>query len=407
MNILIVTQYFHPENFRINDLAVDFQNRGHKLTVLTSVPNYPIGRFYEGYGIFKRNREEYKGIQVYRAPCVSRGAGTYFRLSVNYLSYVVGAVFTSLFMIKNKYDIIFVHEPSPITVGIPAIFIKKIKRIPICFWVLDLWPDSVISASKIKSKFIPNLLMPLVKYIYRNCDKILVSSKGFIGSIQDKGIDRTKIEFFPQWAEPMFKPLEKEKKFFSDAIPEDSFKIMFAGNIGECQDFPSILNAAKLLKENKNIHWIILGSGRMGDWVKNKIDEYGLNKCFHMLGRHPLSAITKYYANADAMLVTLKDEHIFSMTIPGKLQAYLACGKPILGMVNGETAKLIKDHNLGFVSNAGEHNALVDNILRMERLGQKERDSFSINSINCYKNYFEREMLFKKAEKLFSTLINK
>jgi len=138
LNILIVTQYFFPENFRINDFAEEFKNRGHNITVLTGVPNYPNGKFYNGYGIVKKNIENYNGIKIYRAPLISRGSGNPIRLAINYFSYVIGSLITSLFLLKNKFDIIFVFEPSPITVGIPAIFIKKIKKIPICFWVLDL-----------------------------------------------------------------------------------------------------------------------------------------------------------------------------------------------------------------------------------------------------------------------------
>lgn len=175
MNILIVSQYFHPENFRINDFAFEFQKRGHKITVLSGVPDYPDGIFFNGYGIFKKNRETINGIKIYRAPLITRGSGSAIRLALNYLSFVFGGIFTSLYLLKNKFDMIFVFEPSPITVGIPAIFIKKIKRIPICFWVLDLWPESISAASGLKSNVIQNMLNPLVKFIYNNSDLIMVS----------------------------------------------------------------------------------------------------------------------------------------------------------------------------------------------------------------------------------------
>ena len=307
MKILIVTQYFYPENFRINDFAQEFQSRGHKVTILTGIPNYPGGNYYEGYGVFNKNREIYEGIEIFRSPLIPRGSGSSGGLALNYISFIFGALFTSLFMMKNEFDIVFVFEPSPITVGIPAIFIKKIKKIPLCFWVLDLWPESVVSAGNLKSSFIPRILNPIVRYIYKHSDRILVSSNGFIHSIVDKGISKDKIEFFPQWAEPIFKPM-KSNKFLLTGIPEKSFKIMFAGNIGEAQDFPSIIEAARQLRHDQDIQWVVLGGGRREEWVKSKIKEYELENCFHLLGSFPLGKMPEFYAYADAMLFSLKDE---------------------------------------------------------------------------------------------------
>ena len=404
MNILIVTPHFYPENFRINDFAVEFQQRGHSITVLTAVPDYPTGKYYKGYGILKKCREIYKGIKIYRSPLIPRGSGSNLRLALNYISYVIGAVFTSLFLLKKKIDIIFVFEPSPITVGLPAIFIKKMKKIPICFWVLDLWPESVASAGNLKSGLIPSILNPIVKYIYKQSDRILVSSKGFINSIEEKGISKVKIQFFPQWAEPLFKPI-KSNNYLLGKIPQNSFKIMFAGNIGEAQDFPAILNAAKVLADKKNIHWIILGNGSNIGWVKEKINEYGLKDNFHLLGSFPLEKMPEFYSNADAMLFSLKDEYIFSITIPAKVQSYLACGKPVLAMVNGEAAKIINENNAGFTCNAGDYESLAKNVVALSQLELSDIERISTNALHCYRTNFDREMLFERAEKIFFSMI--
>ena len=404
LNILVVTPHFYPENFRINDFAEEFVKRGHDITVLTAVPDYPNGQFHEGYGIFKQSRELYKGIKIFRAPLIPRGSGTNIRLALNYISYVMGAIFTSLFLLKNKFDIVFVFEPSPITVGIPAIFVKKINKIPLCFWVLDLWPESVVSAGNLnKTSLIPKILNQIVKFIYKHSDKILVSSNGFIDSIEAKGISRDKIEFFPQWAEPIFKPIKSTKYLLGD-IPENSFKIMFAGNIGEAQDFPSILEAAKTLKYNTNIQWIILGGGRRKSWVKTKIDEYGLEKCFHLLGSFPLEKMPEFYAHADAMLFSLKDEYIFSITIPAKVQTYLACGKPVLAMINGEGGKVVLDANAGLVCPAERPDRLVENILEMNKLAVEDISQMGKNARMYYDENFERSFLFKKIENIFKTM---
>tara|TARA_B100001750_G_scaffold228926_1_gene223829 strand:- start:10446 stop:11684 length:1239 start_codon:yes stop_codon:yes gene_type:complete len=406
LNILIVTQYFFPENFRINDFAEEFKNRGHKITVLTGVPNYPNGKFYNGYGIIKKNIENYNGIKIYRAPLISRGSGNSIRLAINYFSYVIGSLITSLFLLKYKFDIIFVFEPSPITVGIPAIFIKKIKKIPICFWVLDLWPESVISAGNLKSSVIPKLLNPLVKYIYNNSDKILVSSNGFIKSIVQKGIAKNKINFFPQWAEKFFQPI-KTKKYLLNSIPKDSFKIMFAGNIGEAQDFKSIIETANILKKNDRIHWIILGGGRKEQWVKSQIKKNKLEKCFHMFGSYPIEKMPEFYSQSDCLLFSLKKEYIFSITIPAKVQSYLACAKPIVAMIDGEAAKIIDGANAGLTCPSESPDLLAKNIQKLSLMQKHDLNKLGDNAINLYNRDFERNMLMDRIEKLFYEMINR
>ena len=400
MNILIVTPHFYPENFRINDFAVEFQKKGHNITVLTGIPDYPAGKYFDGYGLFKRSRETYQDINIYRAPRIPRGSGSNLRLSLNYISFVFGAVFKSLFFLRAKIDIIFVLGISPVTVCLPAIFFKKIRKIPLCFWVLDLWPESVVSAGNLKSSLIPTMLNPVVKFIYKHSDRILVSSKGFISSIENKGVDREKIEFFPQWAEPIFTPIKSGEYLLGD-IPENSFKIMFAGNIGDAQDFSSILEAANRLKYDKSIHWVILGGGRKEAWVRTKIIEYELEECFHLLGSYPLEKMPGFYYNADVMLFSLKDEYIFSITIPAKVQSYLACGKPILSMINGEGGSIIEDANAGLSCPAGSPDALAKNVLEMKAMESSQIATLGANARKYYEDNFERSRLFKQAEVIF------
>ena len=405
MNILIVSQYFYPENFRINDFAEGFVEKGHKVSVLTGTPNYPKGKFYKGYGIFRKNREIYKNIIIYRSPIIPRGSSSSLGLVFNYISFVIGGIFRALFLLKNEYDLIFVFQGSPVTMALPAIFIKKIKKIPICIWVVDLWPESVVSGSNLTSDLIPNLLLPIVKYIYKSCDLIWVSSKGFINSITQKGIDPTKVSFFPQWAEPVFRPL-KYKKYLLGTIPEESFKVMFAGNIGEAQDFPSILEAAKLLREYSNIHWVILGRGRKENWVREKIDEFNLENNFHLLGGYPLEKMPEYYSHADCMLFSLKREYIFSITIPAKVQSYMACKKPIVAMIDGEAKNVIDSTSSGLSCASENPKLLAENILTLSKMSKSDLNEISINSLNAYREYFDRDMLLKKAEGAFKKLMN-
>ena len=400
MKILIITPYFHPENFRINDLAVEYNNKGHKVSVLTPIPNYPDGKFYSGYSVLKRRQECWNGIDIYRSLLIPRGSGSNIMLAISWISSVFGNLLASLFILKNRFDLIFVFGPSPFTICLPAIFIKKIKKIPICFWVLDLWPESVFSAGKLKTKLIPKLLLPIIRFTYNNCDKVLVSSPGFIDSIAEKNIDKGKIHFFPQWAEPIFKRVENTQVKLS-VVPKNSFIVMFAGNIGESQDFDSILKAAEKLKENKKIQWIILGSGRKEQWIKEKIKKLELGDTFHMMGRYPLEDMPNYYSLADAMLISLKKNYIFSLTIPAKLQSYLACGKPILAMLDGESPKLIRDAKAGLTCDAEDADKLVANVLKMSIMERHVISQMGNNSLNLYNRMFSRGRLLNQAEQLF------
>ena len=403
MKILIVTQYFYPENLRLNDFALGFKKKGHEISILTAIPNYPVGKFYKGYGFFTKMQEVYEGIKIYRSPIVPRGSGSNLRLAINYISYVLGGIFRSFFILNKKIDIIFVFG-SPVTVGLPAIFIKKLKDIPICFWVVDLWPESVVSGGNLKSNLIPRILTPMVRFIYNKSDRILVSSNGFISSIEEKGIGGHKIQFFPQWAESIFQPVKTRKYTLGD-IPKSSFKIMFAGNIGEAQDFPSILEAAKKLKCYEDIQWVILGDGSKKEWVAAKIKEYKLEGNFHMLGSFPIDKMPEFYANADVMLFSLKDEYIFSITIPAKVQSYLACGKPILSMINGEAGKIIIDANAGLTCPAGSSNNLAENVLKIKELQKNKKEEMGRNARKYYINNFERTYLFDKAEEILYSMI--
>jgi len=405
LNILIVTPYFHPENFRINDFAHGFKKKGHNISVLTPIPNYPEGKYYNGYGLFKRTRENIDNIRIFRSPIIPRGSGSNCMLGLSWISSIIGNVFTSITLLRYKFDLIFVFGPSPFTICLPAIFIKKIKKIPIIFWVLDLWPESVISAGNLKSGIIPRMLIPIVKFIYKHSDRILVSSKGFIKSIVEKGINRNKIQFFPQWAEPVFKPISSTGKKLPD-VPENSFVIMFAGNIGEAQDFESIIKTAHKLSEHKTIHWVILGSGRKELWVKKEIEILGINDTFHMMGRYPLEDMPEFYSLADVMLISLKREYIFSLTIPAKLQSYLACGKPILAMLDGEAPKIIKEANAGLTCKSEDADRLADNILKMYSLESNHISQMGVNALNLYTRMFSRNTLLNQAEQIFHRMIN-
>jgi glycosyltransferase involved in cell wall biosynthesis len=402
VRILIVSQYFWPENFKINDLAVDLQRKGHEVTVLTGIPNYPGGRFFKGYSFFSPKKEVYNNVNIIRSILFPRFQGTGFWLFLNFFSFACFSSITALFRLKKQYDLILVWEISPITVGIPAILLKKIWGIPIVFWVLDLWPESVFAASNLRSSFFEKRINTLVKSIYRNCDRILVSSEGFIDSVVGKGVNPEIIDYVPNWADEEFLlPLPDNRKDIDSLIPDNAFTIMFAGNIGESQDFESILKAVELLKDNKELKWLILGDGRKKEWLKQQIREKHLGNSISLLGKFPPEFMPYFFSKADAMLVALKDKYIFSLTVPAKVQTYMAAGKPIISMMDGETPRIVNDAKAGLTCNAGDYDGLSKNVLTMSRMSLDAIKSMSENSLNYYRKHFDKGQIITRLEEIF------
>lgn len=397
MKILIVSQYFWPEEFRVNDLAIDLVERGHEVTVLTGIPNYPKGKFYPGYG-FKNKKEYYKNIKIYRVPMIPRGSNALF-LILNYLSFLVSGSFFAFFH-KEKYDKVFAVNFSPITSVIPGIVYAKKNSVKLYLWVQDLWPESVSAVAKVNSKIPLFFLTKLVKYIYNNSHKILVQSKGFIESIYEKGITKNKIFYLPNWAEDLYFAHSQEEKYY-DLMPK-GFIVMFAGNVGESQDFDSIVKAAQLTKKEEVIKWVIVGDGRKMSWLKQQIKSLGLEKNIILLGRHPVAEMPNFFIHANLMLVSLKEEKIFSLTIPSKVQSYMAFGKPIIGMLDGAGAKIINDSNCGFHGSAGDYKMLYRNVMFAFNEASASLSEKGLNGKRFYQENFSKNRVIESLIKVFN-----
>lgn len=396
MKILIVSQYFWPENFKGNDIAFDLVKKGHDVTVLTAKPNYPNGKFYDGYSFFNKRKEFINGVQVIRTPIFPRRNGKGIFLVLNYLSFIIFSFFAVHFRLEKGFDAVFVQQLSPVTMALPGIWAKKKNNCPLYLWILDLWPESVIAASNFSNNTILNLLDRLVNYIYNNSDKILISSKSFKSAIKPRLKNQNiEILYFPNWAEDIF-TLKSKNNFEMPDLPT-GFNIMFAGNVGEAQDFESVLKVAKLTKA-MSINWIIIGEGRKLSWIKEKIIEDSLDRVF-IYGRYPLIAMPAIFKNADAMLVSLKDEPIFSLTVPAKIQAYMASSKVILGMLNGEGNELINSSGCGFAVNAGDYNALYGVVSDLISLNPSKIKEMELCAKKYYLLHFEKNRLLDKLEK--------
>lgn len=397
MRLLVVAQYFWPENFRINDLVTELMQRGHEITVLTGKPNYPDGVIFKEFLDNPEKFSTYQGAKVIRVPLFPRGKGGW-RLILNYFSFAFNATFIGLWKLRTKeFDAIFSFEPSPITVALPAIALRKQKKIPFTFWILDLWPETLEAIGVVRSKILLKWIGKLVTFIYNRTDLILAQSQSFIPQIRQYAGTNSHIEYYPSWSETL--PDLEDAPAAAEVIADNNkFNIVFAGNIGEAQDFPAILAAAEHLKHHDSIHWLIVGDGRHAEWVASEIIKRGLKKKIVMLGRHPLERMPSFFKHADALLVSLKDTPIFSMTIPGKVQTYLATGIPIIAMLNGEGADIIEKAQAGLTCPAGDSQKLSEMVLKLSHMSLDERQRMGNNGKILNETTFNRERLISQLE---------
>lgn len=400
MKILVVSQYFYPENFRINDLIFSLKERGHQITVLTGKPNYSKTNFFEGYGWKSPDFETIKGVPVYRSNLFSRKNGGGLRLFLNYFSFAFLATL-KLRKIKGSFDTIFVYEPSPITVGIPAVFAKRRFKAPIYFWAQDLWPESLVAAGGVKNRLVLSFFNSLTKWIYSHCRKVLVQSTGFTDYILNQGVPKDKIIFYPNPTEAFYKPIQDVKEY-QEFFEKEYFNIIFAGNIGEAQSFHTIIEAVHLLK-NLPVKFVILGDGRYKETAISLIKDKGLEFHFNFLGSFPATEMPKFFSHADALLVSLKKDKIFSLTIPAKIQSYLACGKPIIASIDGEGAIIVSDANCGVTSPAEDSIALSNVIKELIALDKSTLVDMGNYGRAYYEKEFDRGYLLEKLEVIFNS----
>jgi colanic acid biosynthesis glycosyl transferase WcaI len=404
MRLLVVTQYFWPENFRVNDLVEELVQRGHAVTVLTGYPNYPDGKIFPSFRSDPDQFMRYCGAEVVRVPLLPRGSGA-FRLLLNYASFAIAGSLAGPWKLRGReFDAIFVFEPSPITVGLPAMVAKAIKRAPIAFWVLDLWPQTLRAVGAVRSGVVLWLVDRLVRAIYASSDRILAQSRSFVPHIASQVSDESKIVYFPSWAEPLPETGSAEPAPEVDYGPE-TFTIVFTGNVGEAQDFPAVLSAAELLREEP-VRWVIVGDGRKLDWVRDEVARRGLDGKVLLVGRYPLERMPSFIHHADALLVSLRKDEVFAMTIPGKLQTYLAAGVPILAMLDGEGAEVVRRANAGVAVAAGDAEGLVVAVRALSAASPQELEAMGKNGQMFYAREFERDRLIGQLENLLAEIVS-
>lgn len=399
-SILVISQYFYPEQFRINDICTEWVKRGYKVKVLTGIPNYPQGKYFQGYGLFKKRKEIYQGIEINRIPIIPRG-NNLMNLAFNYISFVVSGYFWVL-LSKMKADFLFIYEVSPMTQALPGIWFAKKSKIPCYLYVTDLWPESIETVAGVKNKYLLAVINKMVDYIYKRCDKIFTSSDRYIQEINDRGIPLDKLKFWPQYAEDYYVPLKKESVVRTEIPRDDVFNIIFAGNIGEAQGLRILPQAAHLLKKRKiKVRFNIVGDGRYKETLINLVKDEYVEDMFNFIKKQPSEKIPEFMAVCDASLICLAESDLFSKTLPAKVQSTLACGIPAIISADGEIQNIINEAKAGICSNAGDIEGLANNIEMMVHKSPEELLHMSRNALKYYKEHFNKEKLLEDMDQWF------
>lgn len=399
-HILVICQVFYPEQFRINDMCCEWVRRGHKVTVVTGIPNYPQGKFYDGYGLFKKRKEHWNGIDIIRIPLIPRGNNA-LGLILNYLSFPISGFFWKTFT-KIKSDYVFMFETSPMTQCVIGVWYAKKRKVPLYLYAQDLWPENVEVVTGIKSPLVIEPIQKMVDYIYKNCTEIFVTSPSFVKAVCDRKVrvPKEKVHYWPQYAEEFYVPMEKAPVA---EIPEnDAFKVMFTGNVGYAQGLDILPKTAHILKERgRNVLFCIVGEGRYLEEFKAEIKKLQVEEMFCMIPRQPATEIPRLLAASDAAFLSFMETKLFEMTIPAKLQSYMACGMPVIAAASGESKRVITEASCGVCSPSADAKALAASIEKLMDCGQEELQKMSKNARNYFEEHFDKKKLLDEMEQYF------
>jgi glycosyltransferase involved in cell wall biosynthesis len=405
MRVLVITQYFWPETFRINEVVESLQQAGCSISVLTGQPNYPDGKVFPGHRAWGIGRDaQVSGFTVFRVPVVPRGSSTAWRLAANYLSFVASATLLGSWLLRGqRFDVIFVYGISPILQAVPGILLKRSKRAALVTWVQDLWPQSLEVTGFVKNRWLLGRVASVVRWIYRRNDLLLVQSPAFIAMVQPMA-GGTPVRYHPN---------PGELSFNGDPVAGDpgvafelGFNVVFAGNLGTVQGLDTVLDAAELLLGHGNIHILFVGSGSRSSNLMQEVARRGLRNV-RFTGRMPPQAMPSILARASALLVTLVRSPIMSQTIPSKVQAYLAAGRPVIACLDGEGARVIEEAGAGLACAAEDSAGLAQAILQMSAMPAVELQRMGEAGRSYYRQHFDPDALAHRLMQHFQVVVSK
>jgi colanic acid biosynthesis glycosyl transferase WcaI len=405
VRILIVSQYFYPENFRINQLAVALKESGHEVVILTAQPNYPSGEFTKGYGNNGPWNEIYDGMKVLRVPIYPRGRGRSWELVLNYISFVFSTVLFGLPRLRGRYDVCISWCSSPITGAIPACIYRFVTRTPVAVWVQDLWPETFFAVTKSHSRILRLVLSSVVKWIYRRVDQIWVQSPAYEESVLKHGGRAEQILFVPNWAEDLY-DCGTWQSVTEDKIPPNS--LVFAGNLGRAQGLETLIEAAAItINSVPQAHWVFVGDGTLREWLELEVKRRKLESHVTLLPRRKPNEMPNVLKPAAALLVTLGGEQVFAQTIPSKVQSCLAAGRPVIATLSGEPARVIEQAHCGFVVPPLDPSRLAKTVKDFFALPEIDRAKFGSNGHAYYSAHFTQKLVISKITDLLERMRTK
>ncbi len=384
MRVLLVTQYFWPETFPVNLLADALKDTGCEITVLTGQPNYPEGKIFKGYSSLSVKKEQHNDLSVFRVPMITRGKSGSIRLFINYCSFAISASMVGPWLLRGKkFDIIIAVAQSPILAVIPAIILKRIKRLPLVTWVGDLWPESLRSTGHVSNSFILKMVGKLAGWVYNNSDLVLVQSETFRNPILELSRSAV-VAYLPNPA----KVVSAESDNCSSLVLDKGFNVVYAGNIGTVQSLEMIVAAAELLKDELHVRFVLVGSGSKSEWLKQVVEEKQLTN-IQLPGRFPPLEIPAILKQADALLVSLVKDKTMSLTVPSKTQSYMAVGKPIIAALDGEGARVVTEAEAGIATPAEDARALATAVIFLRDAPAELKIKMGRNAQDYFAKHFE------------------
>lgn len=398
MKILVVTQHFWPETFRINEVVESLRHAGCDVTVLTAQPNYPDGKVQPGYSALSLRTELRDGLSICRVPLVPRGSGSALRLAVNYLSFIFSAMLFGPWLLRGRrFDAVLSYATSPVFQAVPAVWIARLKGARVATWVQDLWPETLRATGFVRNKWLLAIVAVGVRWLYRSNDLLLAQSHAFIDPVR-RLAGKTPVVYHPNPGELAFsRPPQKQ----SPLVLDPGFNIVFTGNLGTVQALPTILEAAGLLRDVPDIRFVLVGSGRMDAWLQDEIRRQGLTNV-QLPGRFDTRHMPGILSQASAVLVSLVSDPIMSLTVPSKMQAYLAAGRPVIASLDGEGARVVLEAGAGVASRAEDGQALADAVLKLRDLPAAERLEMGARGRAYYEEHFEPESQARRLVRLLS-----
>ncbi len=403
MRVLVLSQYYWPESFRISEVVESLQRVGCHITVLTGQPNYPQGEVFAGYKAAGFGAQQHEsGYSIYRVPLVPRGRKSTFGLVANYLSFVLSASVLGAWLLrKQSFDIVFVYAPSPILQVMPAVWLALIKRAKLVTWVQDLWPQSLEATGFVSNQRVLATVAVLVRWLYRRCDLLLVQSKAFIFPVKTMA-GKTPVQYHPNPGESAF---EQTQPLGTPALLlKPGFNVVFAGNLGTVQALETLLDAAELLLPHADVRIVLVGSGSRSEWLQQEVVRRQLGNV-QLAGRFPTETMPGILAQASALLVSLMRSPIMSQTVPSKMQVYMAAGRPIIASLDGEGAMVLEESGAGVSCPAEDAVALAHAVQRLRGLSPAELQRMGAAGQKYYKQHFDTAMLAETLLRHFNKVL--